>query len=83
MIVYALLALALAFVAGCLLGQASALTGWRYLRARGWRLWYLGRLYEIPPEGQPDLPTVGRAHARARAARGEKSRGPQPPAPLS
>ena len=69
MILLVLVALGLGYVVGCWMGQAAAAGGWRYLRRRGWRLWYLGRLYEIPQDGVYDARQTAAAHARERAAR--------------
>lgn len=40
------------FIAGLLLGQHVEREHWRRLGASGWRVWYLGLVYPLSPDGR-------------------------------
>lgn len=65
MILWIPIVLVLAFCAGCLVGQASTVGGFRALGRRGWRAWYLGRLYPLPPSAE-EIHVARAAERRAR-----------------
>lgn len=52
MIVVVLLVIGGSFIAGLLLGQQTEREHWRRLGASGWRVWYLGLVYPISPDGR-------------------------------